>query len=188
MSSLGNKEIMASNLRRLMEKAGKDRKALCADLNLKYSTVSEWLNATAYPRIDKIELLANYFGVQKSDLVEYKPVETIYYDPEDKEFIDSLPPLKKLLPLSEKMAAINALLIDKGIYFSNVDKIGYAFIDNEGYYAMSPEEISLLLEQTINFIESLLRKKIQSDLDELYQKTKGRIKIIRFSEYSQIKE
>lgn len=70
MSDLGNRTVMAANLRRLMESAGKDRNALCRDLDLKYSTVSEWLNATAYPRIDKIELMAHYFGVQKSDLVE----------------------------------------------------------------------------------------------------------------------
>ena len=35
-------------------------------------TFSDWINAKTYPRIDKIELLANYFGVLKSDLVEDK--------------------------------------------------------------------------------------------------------------------
>lgn len=70
MSDLGNKKIMADNLKRLMDSNGISRNRLCHDLGLKYSTVSEWLNATAYPRIDKIELLANYFHVQKSDLVE----------------------------------------------------------------------------------------------------------------------
>ena len=70
MSDLGNKEIMAKNLRRLMSEAGIDRNMLCGALGFKYSTVSEWLNATAYPRIDKIELMARYFGVPKSALVE----------------------------------------------------------------------------------------------------------------------
>ena len=32
----------------------------------------EWLNAKKYPRIDKIEILANYFGILKSDLIEDK--------------------------------------------------------------------------------------------------------------------
>ncbi len=33
-------------------------------------TFSDWVNAKTYPRIDKIELMANYFGISKSDLVE----------------------------------------------------------------------------------------------------------------------
>mgnify|MGYP000250745067 len=33
-------------------------------------TFSDWVNAKTYPRIDKIELMANYFGVTKADLVE----------------------------------------------------------------------------------------------------------------------
>ena len=33
-------------------------------------TFSDWVNAKSYPRIDKIELLANYFDISKADLVE----------------------------------------------------------------------------------------------------------------------
>ncbi|RRR34861.1 helix-turn-helix domain-containing protein [Streptococcus suis] len=68
--ALGNKEIMAENIKYFMDRKGVDRNQLCADLDLKYMTVSDWINAKSYPRIDKIELLANYFGVSKSDLVE----------------------------------------------------------------------------------------------------------------------
>ncbi|MBM7320257.1 helix-turn-helix transcriptional regulator [Streptococcus suis] len=68
--ALGNKEIMAENIKYFMDRKGVDRNQLCADLNLKYMTVSDWINAKSYPRIDKIELLANYFGISKSDLVE----------------------------------------------------------------------------------------------------------------------
>lgn len=72
--TLGNKEIMAKNIRYYMDKKGIDRQTLVADLGLKYMTVSDWINAKTYPRIDKIELMANYFGIKKSDLVEeYKP-------------------------------------------------------------------------------------------------------------------
>ena len=70
MSSIGNKQVLANNLNNLMNTKGVDRNDLCKALNLKYSTVSEWLSANKYPRIDKIELLANYFGVQKSALIE----------------------------------------------------------------------------------------------------------------------
>lgn len=72
MSGLGNKEIFMQNLRRLMQQSGKDRNQVCEDLGFKYTTFNDWYNGNKYPRIDKIELLANYFGVLKSDLIEDK--------------------------------------------------------------------------------------------------------------------
>ena len=71
-----NKEIFANNLSFYMEKKGVDRNTLCADLNLKYTTVRDWLKGITYPRIGKIELLANYFNINKSDLIEDKVITT----------------------------------------------------------------------------------------------------------------
>lgn len=62
--------IFATNLDNFMRIKGVDRTQLCAELGFKYSTVSEWLSAKKYPRMDKIEMLADYFGVKKSDLIE----------------------------------------------------------------------------------------------------------------------
>lgn len=70
MSSIGNNEILAKNLTSYVEKSGKSRSEICTDLGIAYSTFSEWLNGRKYPRIDKIELMANYFGIMKSDLIE----------------------------------------------------------------------------------------------------------------------
>ena len=72
MNGLGNKEIFSKNLRDLMQKKGKDRNQVCDDLGFKYTTFSDWYNGNKYPRIDKIEILAQYFGVLKSDLIEDK--------------------------------------------------------------------------------------------------------------------
>ena len=68
--ALGNKEIMAKNISKYMDKMGIDRNKLSSDLDIKYTTLTDWINGKTYPRIDKIELLANYFGISKSDLVE----------------------------------------------------------------------------------------------------------------------
>ena len=77
MSGLGNKEIMSQNIQRLMAKYGKDRNDICRDLGFKYTTFTDWVNGNTYPRIDKIELMANYFNVSKSELVEsYRPDST----------------------------------------------------------------------------------------------------------------
>lgn len=72
MSDLGNKEIFAKNLKYYMDYYEKDRTKICDDLNIPYTTFTDWYNATTYPRIDKIELLANYFNIKKSDLIEDK--------------------------------------------------------------------------------------------------------------------
>lgn len=71
-SSLGNKEVMASNIRRHIDKLGLNVKDFSREIGVSYSTVRDWANAVTYPRIDKIEIMANYFGVNKSDLVEIK--------------------------------------------------------------------------------------------------------------------
>lgn len=68
--SLGNKEVMAKNIRRHLNKLGLNVKDFASEMNFKYSTVLDWVNAKTYPRIDKIELMANYFKVEKADLIE----------------------------------------------------------------------------------------------------------------------
>lgn len=70
MSDLGNRAVFAENLRYYMNRFGKDRTMICADLGFKYTTFVDWENAKTYPRIDKIEMLANYFGIKKTDLIE----------------------------------------------------------------------------------------------------------------------
>lgn len=69
---LGNKEIMAENLKYELDKRGMTVANLADSLNLSYSTVRDWLKANTYPRIDKIEMMANFFNISKSDLVEKK--------------------------------------------------------------------------------------------------------------------
>lgn len=67
-----NKEIFSKNLIYYMKQKGVDRNQLCLDLDLKYTTVRDWVKGITYPRIAKIELLANYFNINKSDLIEDK--------------------------------------------------------------------------------------------------------------------
>lgn len=75
MNNLGNKKTMAENLQYYMAINKKSRNDVCQDLNIKYTTFTDWIKAKTYPRIDKIEALASYFGVTKSDLVEVREPE-----------------------------------------------------------------------------------------------------------------
>lgn len=70
---------MAQNIQRLMDKCGIDRNKICTDLGFKYTTFTDWVKGNTYPRIDKIEMMANYFGVSKSDLVERYDENKPYY-------------------------------------------------------------------------------------------------------------
>ena len=75
MSNIGNKETMAKNLKYYIAKSGKDRRELSEMWGFPYSTVTEWINGKKYPRIDRIEIMADYFGILKSDLIEEKTDE-----------------------------------------------------------------------------------------------------------------
>lgn len=75
VSSIGNKEIFARNLKYYMDRSGKTQIEIAEDLNISTSTFNNWAMGNTYPRIDKIEMLANYFGIQKSDLIEEKLTE-----------------------------------------------------------------------------------------------------------------
>lgn len=67
------KEIMSKNIKANLKKMGKSQTDLSKDLNLPEMTVSNWVNAKTYPRVDKIQLMADYFGIMRSDLTEDKP-------------------------------------------------------------------------------------------------------------------
>lgn len=72
MTNLGNKEVMAKNLSHYVARSGKTQKEIAAIVGVAPSTFNDWLKAKKYPRIDKIELLADHFGILKSDLIEEK--------------------------------------------------------------------------------------------------------------------
>ena len=65
-----NKEVFSKNLRTYINKKGKTRKDIACDIGVSYSTLTDWINGNKYPRIDKIETLADYFGITKTDLIE----------------------------------------------------------------------------------------------------------------------
>ena len=69
---MDNKNVFSINLKRYMSENGKSRREICEALGVSYYTFSDWVNGKKYPRMDKVEKLANYFGILKSDLIEDK--------------------------------------------------------------------------------------------------------------------
>lgn len=64
------RQILSINLRRYMELKDINIKELAAAIKVPYGTVNDWCNAKKYPRIGKMERLAKYFNIRKSDLIE----------------------------------------------------------------------------------------------------------------------
>jgi transcriptional regulator with XRE-family HTH domain len=65
-----NKIIFAENLNYQMQRCGKSRSDLCCVLDIKYTTLRDWLHALTYPRIKSIQALADYFNIPKHELTE----------------------------------------------------------------------------------------------------------------------
>lgn len=93
MQSIENKEVFAQNLSYYIERSGKSQRDIATKLGLATSTLNNWVTAKKYPRIDKIELLATYFGIQKSDLIEDKTGGKI----EESAFNDGLTEKQRIL-------------------------------------------------------------------------------------------
>lgn len=67
------REILGENLERLIERKGIDQKILAENIGVSPASVSNWVTGLKYPRIDKIQDLANYFNVKHADIVGEKP-------------------------------------------------------------------------------------------------------------------
>ena len=70
MDDRTNKAILAKNIRHYMELNNKSRNEMCEALGVKYTTFADWVNGKTYPRIDRIQQMATYFGIEKSALLE----------------------------------------------------------------------------------------------------------------------
>ena len=80
MKAEENKQIMARNIQRYMDQRGISRQQLCDALDIKYTTLRDWIKGITYPRIGKVEAMANYFGCEKSDLIEDKKEKPTEHD------------------------------------------------------------------------------------------------------------
>lgn len=75
MSNIGNKKAFAQNLLYYMERSGITQKELAEIVEVAPSTFNAWIKGVKYPRINRIEMLADYFGILKSDLIEEQTEE-----------------------------------------------------------------------------------------------------------------
>lgn len=94
MSELEYAQIIASNLRRIMNEHNKSQADIAKDLHISKATVSSWINGTRIPRMPKIDLLCHYFNVKRTDIMEIydgekNTIENNYLTPNESDLIDN---------------------------------------------------------------------------------------------------
>lgn len=111
-SDLGNKEVFSRNLNRYLRLSGKTKKEVAAAVKISESTFCEWTKGRVYPRMDKVQALAEYFGIRMSDLVENSNIDKETITNQEQEIFDlfhRVPEEKRELVLSMIRAAIDNL-------------------------------------------------------------------------------
>jgi repressor LexA len=75
MSEEEIRKVFSKNLTDTLEKRNKSQKDLVDFISVSSSTVSNWCTGQKLPRMDKIQLIAGWLGVNSSDLLEGKKTE-----------------------------------------------------------------------------------------------------------------
>lgn len=79
MTDEEQKKIFAKNLNYYISNSGKQQKEVAEDLGFQQTTFNTWCTGKILPKMGKIQAIADYFDVFKSDLLEDKqtkePVE-----------------------------------------------------------------------------------------------------------------
>ena len=78
-SNLGNKTVFSKNIRYYLSKTGEMQRDIAKVARVSEGTICDWIKCRTYPRMDKIQLLAEHWNIQMSDLVEERSLDNQYY-------------------------------------------------------------------------------------------------------------
>ena len=70
MTEKEQREIFARNFRKYVDGCGKTQREIAKALGYSYTTVNTWYRGAALPNAAKIQTIADYFGIGKSDLLD----------------------------------------------------------------------------------------------------------------------
>lgn len=108
------REILSENLLKLMKRNDIDQKQLAEKLKVSQSSVSQWIRGNKYPRIDKIEAMAEVFNVYKSELTSDTPKElkssTSHYNHYNTPISAGLPDLVEAVTHTEQIEIPDSIM------------------------------------------------------------------------------
>ena len=112
MSDELQKKIFAKNLRHYLDRENKTQKEVADAIGVSPQTFNTWLQIVALNMMGKVQALADYFGINKSDLLEDKGAQeednSYYIDEEAKElaqFLFKNPEYKILFDAAKDVSA-----------------------------------------------------------------------------------
>lgn len=79
MAIVENKTVFARNLKHYIELNDVRKIEVARAVKVSSGTISDWLSERSYPRMDKIQRLAEFFRIEKSDLIEEHSFKIQYY-------------------------------------------------------------------------------------------------------------
>lgn len=110
MSEEAQKRIFTKNLNSYIEASGKTQLEIAKSIGVSPQTFNTWCKGIAIPRMGKVQALADYFHINKSDLIEDKSnsnEEETYYLNDDArdmaQFLYENPDYKVLFDASRKV-------------------------------------------------------------------------------------
>ncbi len=97
-------KIFSSNVNYYIRRKNINRADVARDLEVPYTTFVDWTKGIKFPRMDKMEKLADYFGVTIDDLLTPKDSKTSSQDEvwEMRAELRQRPELKVLFDMSKK--------------------------------------------------------------------------------------
>lgn len=75
MTEKEQKEIFGKNLSKYVELSGKEQKEVAKDLGYAATTFNTWCVGKVIPSMGKVQKIADYFGIGKSDLLDNRHSE-----------------------------------------------------------------------------------------------------------------
>ena len=91
MSDDEQKRIFAKNLARFLSLNDKTQKEVASAIGVSPQTFNTWIQGIALPRMGKVQALADYFKINKSDLIDEKDTDPEYYlNPETKKIAQEI--------------------------------------------------------------------------------------------------
>lgn len=105
MTEAEQRKIFSDNLTKLLQRCGKTQLQLANRLDVSKSTVSSWCSGSKMPRMGKIDEIADWLSVSRSELIEENGVSENFSDSKDVadllEALRSRPEMRMLFSVSK---------------------------------------------------------------------------------------
>ena len=79
MDETRNNKVFSENLKHFMELKGVTQKEVAAYCGVSTGTFCDWIKGRVHPRMGKVQKLAEFFNVEKSDLIEERSYDSPYF-------------------------------------------------------------------------------------------------------------